>query len=358
MTSRTIEIRPSTFVLELAGLVCLVFLLSANLPAVVAFFFLGYFFTYLQRPLLGFVTLTLALLLFRGELGFLGVVKTGGLQFLGLSYCYLRAVHCLQEPPTSLFKFSRYYFFPATFVSGPVVPQADLQSAAPEWKKGFSRLLEGFLCFASSFILKPFLLLDSPESALQLHHQSVMLGWLQCFFAGLWLYLNFSGATSLFIGYAHLLGITLSENFHSPFLATNITDFWRSWHITLGNWLRAFVYTPTARLLLNAPGRTLPSLAPILAPLVTMVGCGLWHQFSASFLVWGLLHGSALSIHYLWSTHVAPTHTQNVLGKVARVASWVLTQSFVALSWLFFFPLSTSFGVASRLSLLLKLMGV
>lgn len=100
------------------------------------------------------------------------------------------------------------------------------------------------------------------------------------------LYFDFSGYTDMVIGIAMLLGFSSSPNFNKPFLAQNITEFWRRWHITLSNWLRDFIFNP-----LSIRLRNLGTSGVILAAFITFITCGIWHGANYTFLVWGIIHG-------------------------------------------------------------------
>ena len=92
------------------------------------------------------------------------------------------------------------------------------------------------------------------------------------------------------IGVAQMLGYDLPRNFRMPYLAMNITEFWRRWHITLSTWLRDYLYIPLGG---NRQGRarTYRNL------MLTMLLGGLWHGASWNFVLWGGLHGVALALH-------------------------------------------------------------
>jgi D-alanyl-lipoteichoic acid acyltransferase DltB (MBOAT superfamily) len=77
-----------------------------------------------------------------------------------------------------------------------------------------------------------------------------------------------------------------------------------------------------------------------------MAICGLWHQVTLPFLVWGVLHGVGLAVHQLWRSYIVP-HLQPSLLKSDsyRYASWLATHAFVSFAWVFFFPLKAALGV-------------
>ena len=98
------------------------------------------------------------------------------------------------------------------------------------------------------------------------------------------IYFDFSGYSDMAIGLALMFGIRLPVNFHSPYKATSIIDFWRRWHITLSRFLRDYLYIPLG-------GNRLGERRRYLNLMLTMLLGGLWHGAGWNFLIWGGLHG-------------------------------------------------------------------
>jgi D-alanyl-lipoteichoic acid acyltransferase DltB (MBOAT superfamily) len=105
-------------------------------------------------------------------------------------------------------------------------------------------------------------------------------------------YGDFSGYTDIARGSAHMLGIRLNHNFHFPYFASNPSEFWQRWHITLSSWFRDYVYIPLGG---NRAGmaRTLFNLW------LTMLLAGLWHGANWTFILWGAYHGFLLIAYRL-----------------------------------------------------------
>ena len=103
------------------------------------------------------------------------------------------------------------------------------------------------------------------------------------------IYCDFSGYTDMAIGLAMLLEIRLPNNFAQPYCAESIIHFWRRWHMTLSFWLRDYLYIPLGG---NRDGK----LGEIRNIIITMALGGLWHGASWNFVIWGLLHGTAVSV--------------------------------------------------------------
>ncbi|NJM72710.1 MAG: MBOAT family protein [Scytonema sp. RU_4_4] len=155
--------------------------------------------------------------------------------------------------------------------------------------------------------------------------------WLATFAYGFQLYLNFSGYVDIARGSALLFGLVLPENFDFPYFSTSIADFWRRWHITLGDWLRNYLYFPLGG---SRQGldRTCLNL------IIVMLIAGIWHGAALGFVLWGLFHGLALAVHRLTDAisdrfEDLENFWQQPLG---TILAWLLTQFMVFTSWIWF----------------------
>jgi D-alanyl-lipoteichoic acid acyltransferase DltB (MBOAT superfamily) len=143
------------------------------------------------------------------------------------------------------------------------------------------------------------------------------------------LYFDFSGYSDMAIGLSLLFGVRLPVNFHSPYKAASIIEFWRRWHMTLSRFLRDYLYVPLG-------GNRRGWLRRHLNLLVTMLLGGLWHGAGWTFVVWGGLHGVYLVVNHGWRAlrrrlggdPAASTRAGRALGCaltfVAVVAGWVV----------------------------------
>jgi hypothetical protein len=127
------------------------------------------------------------------------------------------------------------------------------------------------------------------------------------------------------IGLGKMMGWDLGVNFNFPYKATNITDFWRRWHISLSSWLRDYLYIPLGG---NKKGK----VRTYINLFITMLLGGLWHGASWKFVFWGAWHGIGLAIH---------KSTRSLLDKISNTwtsnaISWFVTFHFVIFLWIFF----------------------
>lgn len=176
------------------------------------------------------------------------------------------------------------------------------------------------------------------------------------------------------IGLGLLFGIALPLNFNSPYKALNITDFWRRWHITLGRFVKQYLYIPLGgnknkrhkkSRFYNALNQTLTLRNLFIVAFLS----GVWHGAGFGFIIWGTLHGLAMILHRIYSwgvqnleriinttnrasesqTHLSPTNTPSKLAlnlislllyfresALYKILCWILTFNFVSLAWVFF----------------------
>lgn len=135
------------------------------------------------------------------------------------------------------------------------------------------------------------------------------------------LFFDFSGYIDMALGIALIFNVFLPLNFNSPYRAKNPQDFWRRWHITLGNFLRDYIYISLGG---NRKGLARTCLNLILTFLVA----GFWHGAAWTFVVWGLWHGFGLVAHRLWKNYVKLS--------LNNFLAWLLTFIFVNIGWVFF----------------------
>ncbi len=113
------------------------------------------------------------------------------------------------------------------------------------------------------------------------------------------LYGDFAGYSMIAIGLGRLMSLDFDRNFKRPFLAHNISDFWRRWHISLSSWLRDYLY-------ISLGGNRGGQLRTYRNLFLTMLLGGLWHGAAWTMVFWGALHGSSLAIHRGYNDYIVP----------------------------------------------------
>ncbi|MFO1490970.1 MAG: MBOAT family O-acyltransferase [Kiritimatiellia bacterium] len=200
-------------------------------------------------------------------------------------------------PTRSLLNFSLYVAFFPQLVAGPIERASHLLPQVEKPRRPtYQGLREGFWLILHGYLLKvvvadnlgPFAdeIFNHPESARGL---AVPLALAAFAFQ---IYGDFAGYSNIARGLCKWMGFDLMVNFRMPYFATNPSDFWRRWHISLSTWLRDYLYIPLGGNR-GGPARTHRNL------LLTMVLGGLWHGAAWHFVAWGLYHGLLLSGHRL-----------------------------------------------------------
>ena len=147
--------------------------------------------------------------------------------------------------------------------------------------------------------------------------------WLAAIAFAIQIYCDFSGYSDMALGLAHLLGFHLARNFDRPFLAANISEFWRRWHISLSSWLRDYVFLPLG-------GSRAGWWLTCRNILVVMFLSGLWHGAGWNYVLFGTLHGFLLIAHRVFRTWCNKRPTveaalQTTAGTAIRVAVTFVT---------------------------------
>lgn len=155
--------------------------------------------------------------------------------------------------------------------------------------------------------------------------------WLGAFAYTFQLYFDFSGYSDMAIGLGKLMGFDFPENFNNPYISQNITEFWKRWHITLGAWMRRYLYIPL--------GGNRVSEKRLYANLITVfLLSGLWHGASWTFVLWGAYHGFFLICDRLF--------LDRLMVAVPRIFRVLLTFAVALIGWVFFRADSSSYAWA------------
>jgi alginate O-acetyltransferase complex protein AlgI len=261
---------------------------------------------------------------------------------LGISFFTFECIAYLIDiyrgaPATDNFlKFASYKLFFAKLISGPITRYHNLATQFNTLQFPTAERVTEALWLIARGAVKKGLLADNLGIFVDLCFGNLQRAgsgdlWLATFAYGLQLYLDFNGYVDIARGTALLFGLVLPENFDFPYFSTSIADFWRRWHMTLGDWLRNYLYFP-----LGGSRRGL--FRTCLNLFIVMVIAGIWHGSAWGFFVWGILHGIALAVHRL-TDDLSDRYEQlahfweNPLG---IVVAWLLTQLMVFTSWIWF----------------------
>jgi alginate O-acetyltransferase complex protein AlgI len=277
------------------------------------------------------------------------LVSAQDLRWLGFSYIAFRLLHTIRDrqsgrlPIVSLSEYVVYIIFFPALAAGPIDRierflgdlRLPLALTSNDLSEAGKRLVLGlFKKFAVADALA--LIALNATNALQVHRAS--WGWVLLYAYTFQIYFDFSGYTDIAIGLGQLLGINLPENFKSPYLKPNLTQFWNNWHITLTQWFRAYFFNPVTRALRSSRKQLPVVIIIFITQVATMVLIGLWHGVTWNFVLWGVWHGLGLFIHNRWSemTKVSFAKLSLPWQKILNTGGVLLTFNFVAFGWIFF----------------------
>ncbi len=152
---------------------------------------------------------------------------------------------------------------------------------------------------------------------------------LASFFYTIQIYCDFAGYSLMAIGIAKTLGFNLINNFHQPYFATSITDFWRRWHISLTRWLTTHVYIAMG-------GSRCSKRRQYWNIMVTFLVSGLWHGANWTFVFWGMLHGAFQIVEKFLGLDPKGQHAQSKILKSLTPIRIFTTFMLVNIAWIFF----------------------
>lgn len=262
---------------------------------------------------------------------------------IGISFITFGFIHYLVDSyrgeigSHTLSDFMAFSIFPPTLVSGPIKRfQKFSEGVAGEgttlplvWT-GCMLILCGYL--QKYLIADPLAVFTQPlEHPASVASGIAALGGL--FLYSLRIYADFAALSNIAIGSSMLFGILVPLNFNYPYFSVNIADFWRRWHMSLGAWIRDYLYIPLG-------GNRLGIVRLCFNLVIIMTLVGIWHGPTLNFAAWGVWHGVGLAAHRVW-VKVRPSW--RVFASLPyKLFSIVLTFGFVTVGWAFF--LTSSLG--------------
>src|SRR3954464_988187 len=233
----------------------------------------------------------------------------------------------LKRGRAPLYALDRYALYIAFFpqaIAGPlarwseVMHQFGRQAYAPGWQRQFAL----GVTFIVIGLIEKTLLADPIAHIVDPVYGQAKLGpvphgdsWLALGFMFQILF-DFAGYSDIAIGVALLFGVKLPYNFDAPFRSSSLQDFWQRWHMTLLTFLRDYLFHPLANARFGRGHRLLQYFA---AMILTMALCGLWHGPSWTYVLWGVIHGTALVMVSLWRRYGWP---------LPYLAGWALVVAF------------------------------
>lgn len=273
----------------------------------------------------------------------------------GASYLLVKAWTLAKDradgrlPEYDIWTGAAYLLYLPSYLSGPMPYYGEFarrvsQPAAWDGRVGVDTVFRFLVGLAKVFVVAPLL---TPMSLIGLTGRpgpgaaQLVLGALVY---SVVLYCDFSGYSDLAVATARVVGVTVPENFSRPYLAQDIREFWRRWHITFSRVLTSYLFVPLTRALQRRT-RLSPRVIMLAGYAVTFGAAGYWHGPTLRFIAWGLYHAAGLIVHdlilrrrlavRLATGAAAPAPPSSAAAAAMAV---LLTYLFVSIGWLLFVP--------------------
>lgn len=232
-----------------------------------------------------------------------------------------------QKPQTNPFNYLLYIFMFPQLIAGPIVNYGAVAKEIIDRKETANQKITGLIRFSIGLAKKVLIANVLGEQAdlifnLPADELNVFNSWMGALFYTMQIYFDFSGYSDMAIGLGQVFGFKFPENFNSPYTSRTISEFWRRWHITLGYFMKNYVYIPLGG---NRGNKFKLFLNLVLVFLIS----GFWHGANWTFIAWGLFHGVFLIFDRLflekWSNKVGALAV--IPTFIAVVIGWILFRS-------------------------------
>lgn len=266
---------------------------------------------------------------------------------IGLSFFTFSAISYLgdvitkkAEPQRDIVLFSLYICFFGKISSGPIVTYSQMQSQLKSRIMNRAKFNAGMVLFIKGLI-KKIIFADQFALVFQaLSDNDTVLGtWLYAISYALQLYFDFSGYSDMAIGISKMFGFDFDINFDHPYMSKTIQEFFRRWHISLGNWFKNYVYFPLG-------GSRVNNTLYVRNILIVWFLTGIWHGANITYIIWGLYLGLFVLMEKFF--------LKKALKKLPKFISHIYTLLVVLIGWVFFFSPS----LLSAFDTLLRMFGV
>lgn len=232
----------------------------------------------------------------------------------------------VSEPLHRWYDYLLYISLFPQLIAGPIIRYNTIADQLVDRDIPITGRVEGFRRFTIGLgkkvlIANTMAVLADEVFAMDFHSMSSGTAWIGILAYTFQIYFDFSGYSDMAIGIGRMLGFRFSENFNVPYISQSISEFWRRWHITLGGFMKEYLYIPLGGNRISK-GRTYFNLW-----LVFLIS-GLWHGASWTFVLWGIFHGTFLIFDRLFML--------DILKKMGRFPSILLTFFIVVLGWVIF----------------------
>jgi alginate O-acetyltransferase complex protein AlgI len=206
----------------------------------------------------------------------------------------------VHKPLKNFWQYQTYILLFPKLIAGPIVRYHDIADQITNREKNYTPdvKLSGFLIFCLGLSKKVILANTLGMQAdavfnLPADQLDTTAAWVGAIAYTFQIYFDFSGYSDMAIGLCKIMGFRIPENFNNPYLSGSITEFWRRWHITLGAWMKNYLYIPLG-------GSQVANLKLYRNLIIVFLLSGFWHGASWNFILWGAFHGLFLILDRLF----------------------------------------------------------
>ena len=237
-----------------------------------------------------------------------------------------RRVH---KPLHNFWDYQLYIILFPKLIAGPIIRYHDLADQITDRSQNdtIDNKLIGFYRFAIGLAKKVLIanqmgLQADAIFAMNYSTLGTFTAWIGILAYTFQIYFDFSGYSDMAIGIAKMIGFKFPENFNNPYISGSISEFWRRWHITLGAWMKNYLYIPLGGNKVKTKRRLYFNLW------LVFLASGLWHGASWSFVIWGAYHGLFLVLERIFLL--------DFYEKIGKLARTIITFFIVVIGWVFF----------------------
>lgn len=236
-----------------------------------------------------------------------------------------RGIH---KPLKNFWHYQTYILLYPKLIAGPIVRYHDIADQITNREKNYTPniKLSGFLIFCIGLAKKTIIANSLGMQAdavykLAPEQLDTAAAWVGAIAYTFQIYFDFSGYSDMAIGLAKIMGFKLPENFNNPYTSGSITEFWRRWHITLGTWMKNYLYIPLG-------GNQVTKTKLYRNLFIVFLLSGLWHGASWNYVLWGAYHGLFLVMERIF--------LGKIFEKLGKFVSVPITFLIIITGWVLF----------------------
>ncbi len=265
------------------------------------------------------------------EIKWLKIVLPIGISFYTFeSVTYVVDVYRgIHKPLKNFWHYQTYILLFPKLIAGPIVRYHDIADQITDREKNYTPdvKLSGFYTFCIGLAKKVIIantIGSQADEVFNLDNSQIdtAAAWVGALAYTFQIYFDFSGYSDMAIGLCKIMGFRIPENFNNPYLSNSITEFWRRWHMTLGAWMKNYLYIPLGGNKVDTATKLYRNL------FIVFLLSGLWHGASWNFIIWGAFHGLFLVLERLFLL--------KAYNKIGKIIPTLLTFLIVVVGWVYF----------------------